>query len=108
MGPVEKIMREKLNSILMPPVLEIECESHMHGLPKDAEKHFKLVAVSETFRGQSRIDRQRMINSILADELSSHVHALTMQLFTPEEWREKGSEALRASPACLGGGKQRS
>ncbi len=107
MGPVEKIMREKLNSILMPPVLELVCESHMHGLPREAEKHFKLVAVSETFAGQSRIDRQRLVNSVLADELATHVHALTMQLFTPEEWRarEESGEALRNSPECLGGGK---
>ncbi len=104
MGPVEKIMREKLSSILMPSVLELECESHRHGLPKEAEKHFRLVAVSEMFGGQSRLERQRLVNGVLADELASHVHALTMQLFTPAEWRERKG-ATFSSPPCLGGGK---
>lgn len=107
MGPVEKIIREKLNSILMPSVLQIECESHMHGLPREAERHFKLVAVSEMFRDQSRIERQRLVNGVLAEELASSVHALTMQLFSPEEWRARSQAMtpLRDSPACLGGGK---
>lgn len=105
MGPIEKIMREKLGSILAPSVLELESESQMHGLPKEAEKHFRLVAVSEIFAGQSRIDRQRLINGVLADELASHVHALSMQLFTPEEWRQRKG-ATFTSPACLGGGKR--
>lgn len=104
MGPIEKIMREKLSSILAPSVLELESESQMHGLPKEAEKHFRLVAVSEMFEGRSRIERQRMVNGVLAEEMASHVHALSMQLFTPTEWRAKKGATFQ-SPACLGGGK---
>ena len=103
-GPLEKVIREKLGTILAPSVLEIANESPMHGLPRDAEKHFKVVAVSEIFRGQSRIERHRLVNTILADELAGQVHALSVQAFTPEEWREREGKT-HDSPECLGGGK---
>lgn len=104
-GPMEKVIREKLNSILSPSVLEIHNESPMHGLPAEAEKHFKVVAVSETFRGQSRVERHRLINTVLAEELAGGVHALSLQTFTPEEWREREGKT-HDSPECLGGGKR--
>ncbi len=105
MGPIEKILREKLGNILAPSVLELKNESPMHGLPAEAEKHFRLVVVSELFAGKSRIDRHRLINQIVADELNTHVHALTIQAYTPEEWREREG-ATFDSPQCLGGGKR--
>ena len=104
-GPVEKIIREKLSGILAPSVLEIANESHMHGLPKEAEKHFKVVAVSEMFRDQSRIERHRLVNGILKEELAGQVHALSVQAFTPEEWREREGQT-HDSPECLGGSKR--
>jgi BolA protein len=104
-GPTEKIMREKLNAILAPSVLEINNESPMHGLPPEAEKHFRVVVVSETFKGRSRIERHQLINTVLAEELAGQVHALSIQAFTPEEWREREGKT-HESPECLGGGKR--
>lgn len=104
-GPVEKVIREKLNSILSPSVLDITNESNMHGLPREAEKHFRVVAVSETFSGQSRVERHRLVTSVLADEMAGQVHALSLQAFTPQEWRERSGKTFE-SPECLGGGKR--
>ncbi len=104
-GPLEKIIREKLGNILAPGVLETTNESPMHGLPLEAEKHFKVVVVSEMFREQSRIERHRLVNGILAEELAGAVHALSLQTFTPEEWRARDGKT-HDSPECLGGGKR--
>lgn len=105
-GPVEKIIREKLNLILAPSVLEIQNESHMHGLPPEAEKHFRVVAVSETFDGRSRTERHQVIHTVLAAELKTMIHALSLHTFTPAEWRERGERSPIQSPDCLGGGKK--
>ena len=105
MGPIERILREKLSSLLMPPHLELVNESPMHGLKPEAEKHFRLVVVSELFEGLSRIERHRRVHEILAEELRTHVHAPSVQAFTPKEWRERAG-ATHASPECLGGGKR--
>jgi BolA protein len=105
-GPVEKIIIEKLNLILAPSVLQIENESHMHGLPPESEKHFRLVAVSETFDGRSRTERHQLIHTVLAAELKTLIHALSIHTFTPEEWRARGEKSPIASPDCLGGGNK--
>lgn len=103
-GPLEKIIREKLGSILAPGHMEVVNESPMHGLPLEAEKHFRLVIVSESFLDRSRIERHRLVNEILADEFKNGLHALSILAYTPDEWRAKGGETF-SSPACLGGGK---
>lgn len=105
MGPAQKVLQEKLSSILSPPHLELVNESPMHGLPASAEKHFRVVVVSEMFEGLARIDRHRRVHEILADDLKTQVHALSVQAFTPSEWRAKAG-ATHQSPDCLGGGKK--
>jgi BolA protein len=42
--------------------------------------------VSERFRGQSRLQRHRLVYDALAAELQTDIHALTIQALSPEEW----------------------
>lgn len=101
---IQNILTEKLTSALSPAHLDLQNESPGHGLPLSAEKHFRVVAVSEAFKGLSRIERHRRVHEIVATELRDHVHALSVQAFTPEEW-SKREGATHTSPACLGGSK---
>jgi stress-induced morphogen len=101
----QKRIQDKLVSEFSPLHLECLNESPQHGLPESAEKHFRVVVVSSKMEGVSRIDRHRLVNDLLAQELREHVHALSVQAFTPSEW-EKKQGATFASPACLGGGKK--
>jgi BolA protein len=41
--------------------------------------------VSEAFRGKTRIERHRMINQTLSNELASGVHALAIHASAPGE-----------------------
>ena len=104
MLPMRKAMYDKLMAQFKPLHMELVCESHMHGLPESAEKHFRLVLVSSQMENLSRIERHRVVNQLLAHELKTHVHALSIQAFTPDEWDRKQGSTF-ASPACLGGGK---
>lgn len=101
---MRKIMYDKLIAQFKPLHMELVNESPMHGLPESAEKHFRLILVSSAMESLSRIERHRAVNEVLAEELKTHVHALTIQAFTPDEW-DKKQGATFASPACLGGGK---
>lgn len=47
--------------------------------------HYKLKVVSDAFAGLSRIERHRLIYTILADELRDHIHALNIEAKTPQE-----------------------
>ena len=47
--------------------------------------HWKIRVVSSSFAGRSLVQRHRMINAALADELKGPIHALTMDVLTPDE-----------------------
>lgn len=104
MGPLERVVREKLSSLLAPNHLELVNESPNHGLPPEAEKHFRVVVVSESFEGASRIERHQQVHTILAAELKTEIHALSVQAFTPMEWRARQGQT-HVSPECAHGKK---
>ena len=93
---VKKSMQKKLEQELSPIHLDIVDESSKHH--KGIESHFKIFIVSEKFRNLSRLDRQRLVNRILKEELSGIIHALAQKLLTPEEW--KPSQLEFQSPDC--------
>jgi BolA protein len=101
---VEKIIVDKLNANFDIQHLEVLNESHKHNVPANSETHFKVTIVSNDFEGKRLIQRQRLINQLLADELSGPVHALAQHTYTVDEWNKRlgGSPA---SPNCLGGSK---
>ncbi len=100
---VRQRIHDKLVEAFSPERLEVIDESHMHNVPEGAESHFKVIVVAEAFEGVGRLDRQRRINALLADELAGPVHALSMRAWTPAQWRERGGE-VPESPPCMGGG----
>jgi BolA family transcriptional regulator, general stress-responsive regulator len=85
----QDLITEKLRKAFNPESLHIEDESHRHeghaGHRPGGETHFRLYIVSEAFRGKSRIERHRMINTALASELASGVHALAIHAAAPGE-----------------------
>ena len=99
---VQYTIEQKLHDSLSPQHLDVLNESHMHNVPDGSESHFKIVAVSKTFEGKTLLARHRMINQLLAHELTHGVHALTMHTMTPEEWFQKGG-TIADSPPCMGG-----
>jgi BolA protein len=93
-GPIATIIREKLTAALQPTRLELEDDSarhagHHHEGGMDAqpggESHFNLTIVSERFAGLGRVQRQRAVNALLAEELAGPVHALSIRALTPGE-----------------------
>lgn len=90
-----------LTSALGPQWLEVIDESHKHSRGKD-ESHLKLIVVSQEFAGHSRIERQRHIYALLAAELKSGLHALSLATYTPEEWQQREQKVVE-SPPCASG-----
>jgi BolA family transcriptional regulator, general stress-responsive regulator len=83
------IITEKLTGAFAPTSLRVEDESHQHeghaGHRPGGQTHFRVYIVSEAFRGKSRIERHRMINTALTDELQGGVHALAIHAKSPDE-----------------------
>ncbi len=86
---VESRMREKLMISLRPTRLDVVNESHLHAghrsSPGTGESHFRVLIVSEAFTGKSRVERHRMVNDLLSDELKNAVHALAIKACAPGE-----------------------
>lgn len=97
---IEYLLREALS----PLHLEVQDESHMHGVPAGTQSHFRVTAVSGRFAGQSLLARQRLVNALLRDDFQTGLYALALHTLTPEEWFAKGGQTP-ASPPCLGGSK---
>lgn len=89
MSQVAARMRAKLEAALTPSLLEIDDDSAKHaghaGARQGGESHFSVRLVSAAFAGKSRVDRQRLVHGVLADELAGPVHALALQLKAPGE-----------------------
>lgn len=88
-NPVETIMEQKLRAAFSPSMLVIENDSHRHaghaGSPGTGNSHFSVTMTAQTFEGMGRIDRQRKVYAVLADELAGPVHALALKLKSPSE-----------------------
>lgn len=102
---VQKMIEEKLIREFQPTFLRVLNESHQHSVPKNSETHFRVELVSPLFESLNRIQRSRKVYALLAEELSSGVHALSLKLFSPKEWEASGGDAGEASPLCHGGSK---
>jgi BolA family transcriptional regulator, general stress-responsive regulator len=80
---------KKLREAFLPESLDVTDESHLHeghsGHRPGGETHFRVNIVSPAFDGKSRIERHRMINTLLAPELAGSVHALAIKAQAPGE-----------------------
>jgi BolA protein len=79
---------QALTDALSPQSLDVIDESHLHkghaGHRPEGETHFRVKITAESFRGKSRVDIHRTINTILAGELAAGVHALAIQAKAPD------------------------
>jgi BolA protein len=84
----ERIER-KLRAELAPLSVTVTDDSHKHhghaGWREGGETHFSVTVVSAAFAGKSRVERHRMINKALAEELAGGVHALAISARAPGE-----------------------
>jgi BolA protein len=82
------VLRARLEQAFTPAHLEVHDEGERHiGHPGAAAGgHFRVVVVSQAFRGLDLLSRQRAVYAALGDTLGAGVHALALRTLTPEEW----------------------
>jgi len=92
-------LHHALSLEFIPEQLIIEDESYRHQVPRDGETHFKVIAVSTKFEHLRPVARHRLVNTLLAPEFQSGLHALSLHLYTPAEWQTKNA-SVPISPPC--------
>jgi BolA protein len=89
---IETRLREQLDALYV----EVLDESHLHAGHAGAKSgggHFRATIVSARFDGLSVVAAQRLVYSVLSEEMSGDIHALAMRTFTPEKWEQAGGES---------------
>ena len=75
---------QKLTNALTPNEIDVKDVSHKHaghaGWREGGGTHFTVTIKAETFAGKSRVQQHRLVNTILADELTGDIHALELHL----------------------------
>lgn len=91
-------LHDALTAELNPMILNIEDESHLHRR-QGIETHFKVIIVSARFEGLKLLQRHQKVNKLAAKEFKTGLHALSLHLYTPEEWEKRGASTPQ-TPAC--------
>jgi len=90
-GPYHERIERKLREAFSPSHITVTDDSHHHaghsGAAADGggETHFSVEISAKAFAGRSRIENQRMIYAVLAEEISERVHALSIKVKAQEE-----------------------
>jgi BolA protein len=87
------VIAQKLTAAFSPRELSVVDDSAKHaghaGSRPEGETHFSVRVVAEGFEGLSRVERQRRVYAALAQDLKTHIHALSVTALTPAEaWNE--------------------
>ena len=88
-GPVATEIENRLVEALSPISLNVINDSASHhghvGDDGSGESHFTVEITCEAFTGQSRLNRQRMVNKALGDMMREKVHAMAIKAKAPGE-----------------------
>jgi len=83
------LITKKLTEAFSPQSLNVVDESHQHeghaGSRPGGQTHFRVYIVAQAFKGKTRLERHRMINGILLDDLAGGVPALAIHAEAPGE-----------------------
>jgi BolA family transcriptional regulator, general stress-responsive regulator len=88
-GPLATEIETLLTAAFAPSQLAVINDSAKHsghsGDDGSGESHFTVEIESAAFTGQSRVNRQRMVNRALGDIPGQRVHALAIKARAPGE-----------------------
>ncbi|MBO9408549.1 BolA family transcriptional regulator [Shimia sp. R9_1] len=86
---VAQEIHNKLVSAFSPAELEVVNDSARHaghaGAPDGGESHFNVRIRASAFAGKSRLARHRAIHAALGEALIGRIHALALDVDTPED-----------------------
>lgn len=91
--PVYRKLHTILSHAFRPEHLDIIDDSAKHaghaGSRPAGETHFRAIIVSDMFKGESRVTRQRRVYAQLQNLMETDIHALQLTALTPDEYQAK-------------------
>ena len=88
-----QMLRERLCAIHV----EVIDDSAQHAGHAQAQQsgggHYTVTIVSDQFTGKSLLERHRAVYDALREEMTTAIHALTIQALSPSEWSRRASSS---------------
>ncbi len=88
---VAETIEQKLKAAFTVTHMEVIDDSARHaghaGARASGESHFNLMLVSPDFEGKNKVARQREIYRVLKEEMAGPIHALSLDVRTPDEFQ---------------------
>ena len=53
--------------------------------------HFTAVIVSDVFAGKNMVQQHQVVYKALGDRMGTDIHALSIQTYTPAQWKKKSA-----------------
>jgi BolA protein len=79
-----EMITQKLVAAFQPEAIDVQDVSHQHaghaGWREGGGTHFDVTMRAAVFAGKSRLQRHRLVNDVLADDLAGSIHALQLHL----------------------------
>ncbi|KAK7170006.1 hypothetical protein R3I94_000293 [Phoxinus phoxinus] len=86
MSVTPDLIREKLIAEIGAIHVDVEDTS-----PNRCAASFKVLVVSPQFEGKALLQRHRLVNNCLAEELKE-IHAFEQKTLTPEQWEKQKAQ----------------
>ena len=88
---IEKELNTILHKKFPDAEIIIDNQSHLHAAhkssPQSGDSHFQITVIDDNFEGKNRISRHQMVNNALSPLFSKGLHALSLRLFTHNEYK---------------------
>jgi BolA family transcriptional regulator, general stress-responsive regulator len=84
-------IKATLTTKLQADFVEITDQSDRHKHHKQAPQgtgHYDAVIVSELFAKKTLMEQHRLVYQVLALEMQTSIHALSLSTYTPQQWTE--------------------
>ena len=81
---IEALLRASFAPVAL-DVLDESAQHRGHAGAAGGAGHFRVRLVSERFRGVARLTRHRMVYEALSAEIGREIHALALELASPDE-----------------------
>jgi stress-induced morphogen len=53
------------------------------------QDHFQALVISPAFLGKNMVEQHQMVYRALGENMKQAIHALSLQTYTPEQWKNK-------------------
>jgi acid stress-induced BolA-like protein IbaG/YrbA len=79
-----------MNPLEIAKIIEAGLAGSKALVKSDDNVHFEAVVIAPAFAGKRSVQRHQMVYGTLGEAVGNEIHALALQVFTPEEFGAQG------------------